>query len=60
VTDDDKLLDETFDEPPQEESRTVTDGPTSEWSQLELFTALLRAGLSPREAADIARTKVDA
>lgn len=57
---DDNLLDETFDDPAPEEPRPVTDGPTSEWSQLELFTALLRAGLTPREAAAITRSQVDA
>lgn len=57
---DDKVLDKDFDGVPPEEPRPVTDGPTSDWSQLELFTALLRAGLSPHEAASITRARVRA
>ncbi len=44
----------------QERATVANSRPSSEWTQLELFVELLRAGVEPHEAAAIVRSEVRA
>jgi hypothetical protein len=44
----------------QEHATVANSRPSSEWTQLELFVELLRAGVEPHEAAAIVRSEVRA
>ena len=58
----DEALDEIEHEHEREHARpdVANSRPSSEWTQLELFVELLRAGVEPHEAAAIVRSEVRA